>query len=63
MAEIKLLTPRPGLVVRDPATRAPLPPEGENKRMNTYWQRRVQAKDVTEGPARSATAPPAEEGE
>jgi|DewCreStandDraft_4_1066084.scaffolds.fasta_scaffold217497_2 hypothetical protein len=63
MAEIKHLIPSPGLVVRDPATRAPLPPEGENKRMNTYWQRRVLAGDVTEGPARTASAPPAEEGE
>jgi len=38
--------PAPGLVVRDPATRAPLPPEGAELTDSTYWQRRLIDGDV-----------------
>ncbi|RJX35664.1 MAG: DUF2635 domain-containing protein [Desulfarculus sp.] len=43
------LAPAPGLVVRDPETFAPLPPEGAPKPLNSYWRRRLRDGDVTQG--------------
>lgn len=38
--------PKPGFVVRDPVTRAPLPPEGRDVPDTDYWQRRLRDGDV-----------------
>lgn len=49
----KWLIPRPGLIVRDPRTKAPLPPQGMFKDWTgpegRYWRRRVKVGDVTIG--------------
>jgi hypothetical protein len=44
--------PKPGLTVRDPDTRAALPPEGREVQPTTWWLRRVKSGDVviTEAP-------------
>jgi hypothetical protein len=44
--------PKPGLAVRDPDTRAVLPPEGGEVKPTTWWLRRVKSRDVviTEAP-------------
>lgn len=46
------ITPRKGLVIRDPRTKAVLPPEGlvvssDPLRSDIYWRRRLDAGDVT----------------
>lgn len=56
------LIPKRGLVVRDPLTLSPLPAEGATVRVTTYWTRRINAKDVTEGRAPSKTTKPAAKG-
>ncbi|MBA4358044.1 MAG: hypothetical protein C0405_10010 [Desulfovibrio sp.] len=61
MLQSKVLIPRPGLVVRDPVTMAPLPPEGAAKPMNTYWRRRLRDGDV--GEAAPPQQPAHEKGE
>lgn len=38
--------PAKGMLVRDPYTRVPLPPEGRNVPENSYWLRRVMFGDV-----------------
>lgn len=38
--------PREGLVVRDPETLQPLPPEGREVDLTTYWIRRLADGDV-----------------
>lgn len=38
--------PQQGLVVRDPDTRQPLPPEGADVPDTTHWRRRLAAGDV-----------------
>lgn len=49
----KWLIPREGLTVRDPRTKAPLPPEGMLKDWvgpeGRYWRRRVKVGDVIIG--------------
>lgn len=40
--------PGPGLIVRDPETKAPLPAEGREVPLDTYWFRRLQDGDVVE---------------
>lgn len=45
------LIPAPGLRVVNPATKEPLPPEGDTVELDTYWIRRIGDKDVTEGKA------------
>lgn len=57
----KWLIPREGLVVRDPRTKAPLPPEGMLKDWigpeGRYWRRRIKVGDVIIGePPRSKKA-------
>ena len=37
---------KPGMVVRDPQSRAKLPPEGGRVPNNQYWQRRIIAGDA-----------------
>ena len=61
MPEMKIFVPKPGLLVRDPATMRPLPPEGAAKPMNTYWRRRLMDGDVSLAIA-PAPEPPAEIG-
>lgn len=51
------IKPAEGLRVVDPATRQPLPPEGDQVEASTYWYRRLRERDVVELPAGS---PPAE---
>lgn len=48
MTETFYIKPKPGLVVRDPITLDPLPPEGAEKPRNQYWLRRVSDGDVIE---------------
>lgn len=43
----EFLIPNDGLKVRDPQTGKPLEKEGEEKEMNSYWQRRINDGDVT----------------
>jgi hypothetical protein len=43
--------PKPGLIVRDPQTRQPLPAEGiEVSEDNTYWLRREREGDISREP-------------
>ncbi len=54
--EKMFITPaREGLIVRDPASRQPLPAEGAWKPRDSYWTRRLMGGDVVE------TEPPADE--
>lgn len=49
------LKPAPGLIVRDPNTRQPLPAEGREVQLTDWWARRLRAGDVVEvQPALSA---------
>jgi hypothetical protein len=41
-----LVVPAPGRHVRDPATRRPVPPEGQEVVLSGYWLRRVLAGDL-----------------
>ena len=38
--------PAPGLLVRDPISKRPLPPEGAEVPESSYWVRRVASGDV-----------------
>jgi hypothetical protein len=42
--------PAPGLLVRDPTTKFPLPPEGREVVLSSYWQRRLKDGDVVPVP-------------
>lgn len=37
---------RPGLLIRDPHTKRPLPAEGGRVPNNTFWRRRLRSGDV-----------------
>ena len=50
--------PGPGLVVRDPVTGTPLPPEGAAVPRTSYWLRRLRDGDATEVPAPAVPALP-----
>ncbi len=43
-----------GLLVRDPESRKPLKPEGEEKPRNTYWLRRIKDQSVVEVKAKTS---------
>ena len=43
--------PAPGLVVRDPVTKFPLPAEGREVQLSSYWQRRLNSGDVVAIPS------------
>lgn len=47
MAKIVHVTPAPGLIVRDPNTMLPLPPEGAQVEKSSHWIRRQKEGDVT----------------
>jgi hypothetical protein len=51
------VVPAQGLTVRDPVTRAVLPPEGDWKPRDTYWERRLNDGDVKEGKPPAAAQP------
>ncbi|WP_041388939.1 DUF2635 domain-containing protein [Polaromonas sp. JS666] len=59
MPEKIYLIPAPGLRVVNPATGQPLPPEGDTVEQGTYWIRRLNDGDVSEGvaPAQAAAKP------
>lgn len=42
------VTPAPGLMVLDPASRQPLPADGAHVPRTTYWLRRLREGDVIE---------------
>lgn len=50
MKDVEYLIPRKGVIVRDPDTKVPLPPEGMVKDMTKapgrYWRRRIKDGDV-----------------
>ncbi len=49
----KFVIPRPGLIVRDPDSKSPLPEKGQWKTIigpaGRYWRRRIGCGDVTVG--------------
>lgn len=51
----KLKPAKPGLIVRDPKTRRPLPEEGREVNLDSFWRRRLRDGDVVE----VKSAPPA----
>lgn len=56
------IQPKLGCIVRHPDTKLPLKADGESVILNTFWQRRINAGDVTiKGKAK--TAPPASKEE
>lgn len=57
MPEKVYLVPAPGLLVRDPVTYVPLPPEGDHKILTAYWRRRLKDRDVTKGAPAAKPAP------
>ncbi|MBU1229554.1 MAG: DUF2635 domain-containing protein [Proteobacteria bacterium] len=57
MPEIIFVKPAPGLVVRDPVTKEPLPPQGARKEKSTHWLRRKAAGDVEFLPLAPVPAP------
>lgn len=48
------LKPKAGLVVRDPVTKFPLPVEGREVALSSYWERRIRAGDVEPVPTPAA---------
>lgn len=40
--------PKPGLIVRDPRSKRPIPPEGREVPAESYWLRRLRSGDVVE---------------
>lgn len=45
--QLKHLKPRDaGAIVRDPQTHEPLPPDGREVELTTYWRRRIMFGDV-----------------
>lgn len=51
------LKPVPGLIVRDPNTRQPLPAEGRDVQPTAWWTRRLRAGDVVEVQSSAPTTP------
>ena len=60
-----LLVPKPELLVRDPITGRPLPADGAEKPLSSYWRRRIKEGSVTKGQQsasrRAATPEPSKE--
>lgn len=57
------LIPSNGLVVRDPSTYAPLPEDGAEVELTSYWQRRIADGDVTVAEPKSTNKKPAKKAE
>lgn len=57
--------PAPGLTVRDPITRKPLPAEGDDVQNSSFWRRRIAEGSVVEvasaGKARRSKSPTPQE--
>ena len=51
-----LFVPKPGVIVRDPATMKQVAASGEMKPRNSYWLRRLRDGSGTEGVAPTAPA-------
>lgn len=43
---MKYMVPKKGVFIRDPETRQPLPPEGKQLAVSTFWNRRARDGDV-----------------
>jgi hypothetical protein len=56
---VRLLPARPDVTVRDPITFEPLPSDGADKPLDTYWSRRLVDGDVMVAPGIPPAAPPA----
>lgn len=54
----RVLIPVEGRLVRDPTTYEALPAEGKAVEMNSYWQRKLLAGDVTEEPTAEPVVKP-----
>lgn len=52
-----IVKPKPGLIVRDPDTRQPLPTEGREVPPSTWWMRRLNSGDVVLVPPPPPLAP------
>lgn len=48
------IRPKEGGLVRDPRTRQPVPSEGKEVTLNSFWSRRLSAGDVELGNRKSA---------
>jgi hypothetical protein len=46
--------PQPGMIVRDPRTKLPLPESGKEVPSNSYWIRRLKGGDVVLGNKKKA---------
>jgi hypothetical protein len=63
-ATLRWIKPKPGLVVRDPATGQPIPPHGKGVVWSSFWERRALDQDIVQtdqksveaGDAKAATA-------
>lgn len=65
MPRTAYLTPKAGLTIRDPRSLSVLPDAGAGVQLSAYWQRRIEAGDVTVGkprPAKPAGKPAAKTG-
>lgn len=51
------VTPKPGMIIRDPKTMEPLPPDGAVKEAGKYWTRRERDGDVIITPAPAQDEP------
>jgi hypothetical protein len=51
------IAPRNGMIVIDPLTRMPLPDEGADIVIDSYWQRRLDDQDVAEVAAATESEP------
>ena len=56
MSRKQFMKPRDGLVVRDPLTMKPLPPDGVDLELTPYWRRRERDGDIVKASRPSARA-------
>jgi hypothetical protein len=52
----EFLKPRPGLIVRNPLTKEPLPADGAEVVMSSYWRRRIQDGDAVKATKKSSAS-------
>lgn len=62
MNRLFLKPSRPGLIVRDPRSKKPLPDAGAPKPDNSYWRRRMRAGDVIHAPVTLTVTGPTTSG-
>lgn len=64
MSNKKLLIPKKGLKIRDPKTGLHIPEEGVERKLNTFYNRRIADGDLEAKPVSKAkTKPAAKNGE